>query len=285
MKTIYLFVITFIVACTALTNEVHAQYRFRTVRDTSKYSEKKLDIKIFRAFNNIHSNFINSLVNITNKSLIVVTVAAPIGMYAAARINNNHYDESSAVLLALSEGVNEGVTHLLKTTVKRNRPYRTLNGVYLTDTSEVNGGFSFPSGHSSGSFVIATSLTLRYPDKPALIAGLYTYAALVALGRIYWGVHYPSDVFTGMLIGAGSAALIYSLRVPIIKAKNKLFNQSERTDAYSTGFSTPAFLISIAAADLINNFLSRSSNTVLSNSSFQFTASSKVNSLHYNFNF
>jgi undecaprenyl-diphosphatase len=141
-----------------------------------RYNEKNLDVKIFRTFNNIHSSFVNSFVNITNNSLIVAVIGIPVGMYAAARINDNHYHESSAVLLALSEGFNEGVTHLLKTLVRRNRPYRTLNKVYLTDTSSVKGGFSFPSGHSSGSFTIATSLTLRYPDKPFLIAGLYTYA-------------------------------------------------------------------------------------------------------------
>ncbi len=266
-------------------SDSHSQYRFRTVRDTTKYNEKSLDVKIFRSFNNIHSSFVNGLVNVTNKSLILVSIAAPVGMFVAARINENHYDESSAVLLALSEGLNEGVTHILKTTVRRNRPYRTLNGVYLTDTTAVKGGFSFPSGHSSGSFVIATSLTLRYPDKPVLIAGLYAYATLVALGRMYWGVHYPSDVLSGMLIGAGSAALIYSLRAPIIEAKNKLFNQSERTENYSTSLNTPAFLISIAAVDLINNFLNSSSNKVLNNSSIRFSSSPETNSLHYSLNF
>ncbi len=176
-------------------------------------------------------------------------------MYAAARINKNHYDESSAVLLALSEVTNEIFTQGLKKTIRRNRPFITLNNVNYTNISKVRSTYSFPSGHASGSFAIATSLTLRYPDKPVLVAGLYAYALTVSLGRIYWGVHYPSDVFTGMLVGAGSAALIYSLRKPIIKAKNNLFNQSERTDIYQGEVNTTAILLSFAVSDLLNFYL------------------------------
>lgn len=249
----------------------YSQCRFKTVRDTKKYSENNLDVKIFRTFNNIESKFIHSMVNITNESIVPVSIALPVLMYAAAKNYNNHYDESSAVLLALAEGTNIGFTQLIKYTVKRDRPFRKLNRVWLTDTTSVRGTFSFPSGHSSESFTIATSLTLRYPDKPALIAGLYTYATLVALGRIYWGVHYPSDVLTGMLVGAGSAALIFSLRKPIIEGKNNLFNQGERTENHGSGISTPAFFITLAATDLINALLSKSENKILKKSKVKFT--------------
>ena len=263
-----------------------AQYRFKTKNDTTKYNENSLDVKIFRAFNDINSKFVNTMANITNESITPVSIATPIGMYVAARINDNYYDESSSVLLALSELTNAAVTFGIKTAVKRKRPFRVLNNVYLTDTSAVKGTFSFPSGHTSASFVIATSLTLRYPDEPVLIAGLYTYATIVSLGRIYWGVHYPSDVLAGMMIGAGSAALIYSLRVPIINAKNDLFNQSDRTDNLSTGkINTPAFLISLAATDLINFYFTKSNNKILSKSSINFSTTSITNQLNYSFIF
>jgi len=263
-----------------------SQYRYKTSdKDSSKYSEKNIDVKIFRTFNNIHSSFINSMVNITNESIIPVSIATPVGLYTFAKINNNNYDESSAVLLALSEITNLSVTQLLKVTVKRPRPFRTLNNVYLTDTSSVKGTYSFPSGHSSDAFVIATSLTLRYPDDPVLITGLYTYATIVSLGRIYWGVHYPSDVFTGMLIGAGSAALIYSLRAPIIKAKNDLFNQSERTDSYSPGVAPASLFIAIAAADVINHFFRNSNNTFLQNSNLIFDVNKDAGRMNYTVGF
>ncbi len=262
-----------------------AQHRFKSVRDITKYNERSIDVKIFRTFNNIKSSFVHSLINITNESLIPVGIGTPIGMYVAARINKNHYDESSAVLLALSEVTNDIFTQVLKYSIQRNRPYRTLNNVKFTDTSKVRGTYSFPSGHSSGAFALATSLTLRYPDKPVLVAGLYTYALTVALGRMYWGVHYPSDVFTGMLVGAGSAALIYSLRKPIIKGKNNLFNQSERTDSYQGEVNTAAILLSAAASDLLNFYFTNSKNKILKNSNLNFTGNGKTNYLNYTFSF
>lgn len=150
----------------------------------------------------------------------------------------------------------------------------------------VKGSYSFPSGHASGSFVIATSLTLRYPDNPWIIAGSFTYATLVSLGRMYWGVHYPSDVLVGSLIGAGSAALIYSLRVPIIKAKNDLFNQSERNDNLSTGkINAPVFLISLAASDFLNFYFTKSKSTILKKSKINFSSSSKMNTFNYSYSF
>lgn len=57
---------------------------------------------------------------------------------------------------------------------------------------------SFPSSHSSAGFALAFSLCIIDPvfGGPMLVA-----ATLVALGRVYVGVHYPLDVFVGMFVG------------------------------------------------------------------------------------
>lgn len=266
-------------------NDCSAQRKYRTNYDTTKYNENSIDVKVFRFFNNINSSFVNSLVNITNNSIIPVGIGTPLIMYVTSRVNENSYDENSSVLLGLSEVTNSIFTQGIKHIVKRKRPSRTLSNVLLNDTNYEKNTYSFPSGHASASFTIATSLTLRYPDDPVLITGLYTYATLVSLGRIYWGVHYPSDILTGMLIGAGSAALIYSLRSPIIDSKNSFFNQEDRTDDSQSKLNTPVLLLSLAATDFINYYFSKSGNKVLKNSSLNFSSSGKSNNLNYNFNF
>lgn len=62
------------------------------------------------------------------------------------------------------------------------------------------GNSSFPSGHTLEAFAMATAFTLLLPKrkKPAL---LFLWASLVAYSRMELGVHYPSDVFAGMVIG------------------------------------------------------------------------------------
>lgn len=78
------------------------------------------------------------------------------------------------------------------------------------------GGFSFPSGHSLGSFLILGSLIIIIHDrvkhgflKYSLQLILGFLILLIGLSRIYVGVHYPSDVFAGFVLGYGILNLIY----------------------------------------------------------------------------
>lgn len=89
-----------------------------------------------------------------------------------------------------------------------------------------------------------------------------------------------------MLVGAGSAALIYSLRVPIINAKNKLFNQDERKDNVKSGnINTSAFLITLAATDFINYYFTKSKNKILKQSKINLSSNKETQNLNYTFNF
>ncbi len=77
----------------------------------------------------------------------------------------------------------------------------------------------FPSGHTSLAFAIATSLSLKYP-KWYVIAPSYVWACSVGYSRMNLGVHYPSDVLAGAVLGAGSAFLTYKLNEWFWKKQN-----------------------------------------------------------------
>jgi undecaprenyl-diphosphatase len=69
-------------------------------------------------------------------------------------------------------------------------------------------GLSFPSVHATNSFAIVTLISLFFRRKGLQIS-LYTMAVLVAFSRLYIGVHYPTDILAGAILGVVDALIIY----------------------------------------------------------------------------
>ena len=101
--------------------------------------------------------------------------------------------------LAASAAVNRPV----KDRYQRPRPYQNHREEMrpLFEVSE----YSYPSGHSTASFTLATVLGAAFPDKQQ---ALLDRAAQIAQSRVEAGVHYPSDVKEGEVLGKATAAVI-----------------------------------------------------------------------------
>lgn len=89
----------------------------------------------------------------------------------------------------------------LKHLVARTRPYEVIDGLVLL--IEKQSDFSFPSGHACASFAAAGVYWRMMPRKYGV--PLLILAVLIAFSRLYVGVHYPSDVLAGLLIGLFAA--------------------------------------------------------------------------------
>lgn len=93
---------------------------------------------------------------------------------------------------------------ILKNLFARTRPYEAVEG--LERIIEAQGDFSFPSGHTGSSFAAAMVIFLLCPKWagiPALVL-----AALIAFSRMYVGVHFPTDILGGVLVGIVSALVV-----------------------------------------------------------------------------
>ncbi len=85
----------------------------------------------------------------------------------------------------------------LKTFIYRERPFKAFTSI---DKLAEGGDSSFPSGHTLEVFAIATALSRLFRKKKIVIT-VYLWAMLVGYSRMALGVHYPSDVLAGILIG------------------------------------------------------------------------------------
>jgi undecaprenyl-diphosphatase len=94
-----------------------------------------------------------------------------------------------------------GITYTMKTAFNRHRPYSTYPE-YIPYSRESSA--SFPSGHVSLAFSTATSLSLEYKRWYVAVPA-YAWASGVGYSRLVLGVHYPSDVLAGALVGAASS--------------------------------------------------------------------------------
>lgn len=83
----------------------------------------------------------------------------------------------------------------------RLRPFDAHPFVDQLVTSDWMWEFSFPSGHSTFAFFIAYFLSNRYQLSPKIKAILYLLAFMVALSRVYLGMHYVIDVVAGACLG------------------------------------------------------------------------------------
>lgn len=180
-------------------------------------SSQNIDIRILRSLNSPQTLFSDKFFQFVSNSDVYMVLGIPAGMGTVGLIKHDDRLFKNACVTLAATAVNFGITTAMKYSFDRERPFVT----YPDITKKSAGGSpSFPSGHTSMAFATATSLTLAYP-KWYIIVPSYTWASTVAYSRMDLGVHYPSDVLIGALVGAGSAYLTY-------KINQKLLNLNKR---------------------------------------------------------
>ena len=140
----------------------------------------------------------------------ITAFGVPATMATIALISKDDDLFKSAIYTTAALGVNSVLTYSLKHSIDRKRPYIAYPTDFVRLDEYSGGSPSFPSGHTSLAFTTATALSLKFP-KWYVIAPSFAWAGYVGYSRMNLGVHYPSDVMAGAILGAGSAYLTYKI--------------------------------------------------------------------------
>lgn len=169
---------------------------------------QNFDIDLLKSINQSKSAFKDDYASVASKSVTPVVIAVPVSMFVAGWASNDKKLKLDAAYFAGGYILSAIVTHGTKRIIHRDRPFVTYPFIEKRDDG---GGYSFPSGHTSAAFYTATSLSISYP-KWYVIVPTYLWASSVGWARMYQGVHYPTDVLAGAVVGAGCAWITYKMQ-------------------------------------------------------------------------
>lgn len=124
----------------------------------------------------------------------------------------------TGIAASLSLALNGLVTNVwLKNIIGRIRPYVRFSE--LTVLTTIPSDASFPSGHTAASFSVAAGVYMAGWKKTGVV--LYVFSALIGFSRLYLGVHFPSDVVGGAIVGVLCAWVIRKIIDRVVKLKKE----------------------------------------------------------------
>ena len=176
------------------------------------------DVQLLRDINLHRNKDFDPLYRHISNSVLPLTLGLPLGVIVYEQSSGEGVGSKKRGLemfavtvgtVALSQGI--------KWTLNRERPYEKypeIDPVYLAADP------SFPSGHTASAFALATSATLIWP-KWYVAVPAYAWAGSVAYSRMHLGLHYPTDVVAGAVLGGSTAYLCHYLNQKLFRKKKE----------------------------------------------------------------
>ena len=155
------------------------------------------DLDLLRRINASESDFKNGLFTFTSNTTYLVNISVPAVIGLKGILSHDKRLKQEALYMGGGLLLNTVLVQGMKRVIRRERPFVVYPDIVKRSGG---GGYSMPSGHTASAFYTAASLSFWHPRWYVIVPS-FAWASLVGYGRIYLGVHYPTDVLVGALLG------------------------------------------------------------------------------------
>ena len=179
-----------------------------------------LDILVIHAVQSIGPVWI-PVANLLSDIIGSTVYLAPAIILTLLAIGKRRTALEVSIIFLVSALVVYGLKHL----ITADRPYWVDASVF---GYAIEDGYGMPSGHALISLVTLGWLWMRHPRSHSLSMGIPTILVLIGLSRIYLGVHYPSQVVAGWLVGGVLLAIFIWMDRKYFRRRNRFVRSSAK---------------------------------------------------------
>ncbi len=166
------------------------------------------EIPLLKKFNSREIKPITMGMKLTSRTVTPFAITVSAGLIAAGLLQDRQRVTVDGIQTGTALILSSLASTGLKYSVGRKRPGipgdGIINRVQVRDPS-------FPSGHTTVAFALVTAVSILKPDW-YVIAPCSIWAGTVAVSRMYLGVHFPTDILGGMVLGTGFSFLVWQTR-------------------------------------------------------------------------
>lgn len=185
------------------------------------------DLNIFLFLNGLHSSWADVFFYWVSNRFIWLPFYALLAFFLIRKWRKKSIPIFIALVLCIF--LTDQSCNLIKHSVQRPRPSHEpglceqVHLVAKPDGTLYRGGpYSFPSSHAANAMAMALFVIFYLSEKRKwVVASMLLWVLLLSYSRIYLGVHYPSDLMAGWIIGACWATLLWRIVLLIQNSKSK----------------------------------------------------------------